>query len=87
MQNGPTLNNEYNALLIAWAEQGASSKPECEECGCDLTGKPVIETAILWVCEDCADGDDDYTPANEYDYLERACRRRDPDREDFHSDG
>ncbi len=84
----PTLNPEYNALLLYWVSQGASSNPECEECGCDLTGKDVIETDILWVCCECADEQGLYHADDELcaEYGEPV-RHRDPGREDFHSDG
>jgi hypothetical protein len=85
LPSGPTLNPEYNALLVAWAEQGHPCDPECEECGDDLTGKEVHETGIAWVCSKCKPIDpvpDEYP----LDY-DGPTPRRDPNREDFHADG
>lgn len=72
--HGPTLNPDYNQLLLAWAEQGSPSPPECEECGQDLTDKQVYDTETLWVCKECYDNVED--PPFNVGY-----------REDFHSDG
>lgn len=58
---GPTLNHSYNHLLSKWAVGGFASEPECEDCGCDLTGKEVYETATNWLCAECKEKDD-----NEY---------------------
>lgn len=55
--NGPTLNSSYNRVLKRWWADGHPSTPECEECGCDLTGKKVFETPTLWVCEKCNEED------------------------------
>ncbi len=56
---GPTLNPEYNKLLIRLHEHGCIGGPGCEECGCDLTGQNVVDTNPnnkdgMWVCEVCA---------------------------------
>jgi hypothetical protein len=52
--NGPTLNPEYNDVLAKWTAMGEDSRPECEDCGCDLTGREVIEEdKVMWVCADC----------------------------------
>lgn len=67
----PTLNPSYNAVLLEWHLAGHDGSPECEECGCDLAGKNVVETKTNWLCEDCA---------AEYD---EGCE---PSREDFHAD-
>ena len=74
---GPTRNAEYNAVLASWKEQGAPSDPQCEECGCDLTGKEVVEITIGWYCETCAETYDGDVTGGEWPH----------DREDFHSDG
>lgn len=55
---GPTLNHYYNNLLKRWAASGHPSPPECEDCGCDLTGKEVHETGN-WVCKSCKEKDDE----------------------------
>jgi hypothetical protein len=73
LPEGPTLNPEYNALLVKWAEGGYSSKPECEACGKDLTGKEVHDTGLMWVCPVC------FPTAPRPQHL--------TDREDFHADG
>lgn len=95
--NGPTLNQEYNNLLISWAREGCCSKPECEECECDLTGKEVFEpksywdTVAGWICSDCNQkfrdefDDTDSCPDEYYDNYGDTVRDR--EREDFHSDG
>ena len=59
MSAGPTLNPEYNALLVRWAASGHVSEPECEDCGCDLTGQQVFDDGCMWVCEKCRDAEDD----------------------------
>jgi hypothetical protein len=69
----PTLNPSYNDLLQRWAASGHPSGPECEECGCDLTGRDVHDTGLGWVCDDCL-------PAAP---LAGGYRER----EDFHADG
>jgi hypothetical protein len=46
--NGPTLNPAYNDTLL-----GGVYKPQCEECGCDLTGKVVVGSSCKWLCELC----------------------------------
>ncbi len=46
----PTLNKRYNETLASWAAAGKDSKPECENCGADLTGAKVVETAYDWRC-------------------------------------
>jgi hypothetical protein len=52
--NGPTLNPEYNHVLSYWASIGENAKPECEDCGRDLTGQEAIEEdKIMWVCTEC----------------------------------
>lgn len=72
---GPTLNPEYNLLLVKWSiVSGEICKPECEECGCDLTGKEVHETLCTWLCSSCYRfADENPEPYDDY-------------REDFHSD-
>jgi len=76
-RSGPTLNPEYNDLLVKWAEAGESCNPECEECEADLTGEDVFEfDGVMWVCKQCLENlDDNYDPPPS------------PPREDFHSDG
>lgn len=73
LPEGPTLNPEYNALLVIWAEEGYPSKPECEQCEKDLTGKEVHDTGLGWVCTEC------------FPTAPRPCRGL--NREDFHADG
>ena len=51
----PTLNQSYNRVLESWKKQGCDSKPECEDCGCDLTGKDVVESHYGWLCTSCAE--------------------------------
>lgn len=53
-QNGPTLSRGYNLLLAKWRAMGEPCTPECEECGADLTGKPVFDRGA-WLCRECAD--------------------------------
>jgi hypothetical protein len=59
MRTGPTLNPEYNELLARWAASGHMSEPECEDCGCDLTGRHVFDDGCMWVCERCCEAEDD----------------------------
>lgn len=66
---GPTLNPTYNHLLRQWG----NALPECEDCGCDLTGAKVFDIGTMWVCSSCKEADDN--TYHEPDY-----------REDFHSD-
>lgn len=54
----PTLNSDYNDLLVRRAADGLPSEPECEDCGCDLTGKVVVDDYGTWVCESCSKADD-----------------------------
>ena len=76
-KSGPTLNSEYNILLAKWRESSdPNTKPECEECGCDLTDKDVFGTRTMWVCEECRDH-----------VLEDDAFYDNDEREDFHSDG
>ncbi len=83
---GPTLNHSYNDLLKRWAAGGHPSNPECEDCGCDLTGEKVFETSTMWVCEACKP--EEYEPETEEEYyLETSGRCPDSGREDFHADG
>lgn len=52
---GPTFNPTYNKVLANWiATTTPNAKPECENCGCDLTGCDVQETAYEWLCDECA---------------------------------
>jgi len=71
---GPTLNHSYNDLLRRWAAGGHESSPECEDCGCDLTGQEVHETSTNWLCAPCKEKDDETIHEPYY-------------REDFHADG
>jgi hypothetical protein len=53
--NGPTLNPVYNDTLL-----DGIYKPQCEKCGCDLTGKQVVPAPLQmkpidWICELCED--------------------------------
>lgn len=57
LPEGPTQNLEYNGVLAKWAAEGYGSKPECEDCGCDLTGLAVYETPINWLCRACYEKD------------------------------
>jgi len=54
LPESPTLNPEYNYLLLYWASLGSPSDPQCEWCEKDLTGENVIELRG-WLCEDCAE--------------------------------
>jgi hypothetical protein len=56
---GPTLNHVYNNLLQRWGANGTDASPECEDCGCDLTGKEVYETSTNWLCAECKEKDDE----------------------------
>jgi len=86
--NAPTLNPEYNYLLKAWAEQGFPSEPECEDCGCDLTGSHVYETSTSWLCTSCWHlGGHDLPVDDDYDGYGSRERVRSHEREDFHADG
>ncbi|MGH8335630.1 MAG: hypothetical protein ACRETL_02120 [Gammaproteobacteria bacterium] len=69
----PTLNENYNWTLAQWAASGHDSKPECEDCGTDLTGQHVRETRYGWFCVPCAEKPRAVAHASW--------------REDFHSDG
>jgi hypothetical protein len=71
----PTLNPEYNLVLVKWGEQGYSSNPQCENCLKDLTGQHVIDAGTVWVCEGCYET-----------YNDSECYGV-PVIEDFHSDG
>jgi hypothetical protein len=73
MSNAPTKNATYNDLLTRWAAAGHACTPECEDCGRDLTGQDVIETAYNWICADCAQQEPSHVPYADW-------------REDFHSD-
>jgi hypothetical protein len=53
--NGPTLNPDYNE---AFAGQTEIAEPECEDCGCDLTGRDVVDDHGMWVCVPCSKADD-----------------------------
>lgn len=55
----PTSNPSYNAVLLEWHLAGYDASPECEECGCDLTDRDVVETKTSWLCMDCAAGYDE----------------------------
>lgn len=55
--NGPTLNTEYNGLLVYWNRQGYGGEPKCEDCEADLTGCEVVETRWSWLCVSCAEDD------------------------------
>jgi len=68
---GPTLNPYYNQLLLDWAIAGDPSNPECEECGCDLTGKKVHDCGIMWCCDNCASENSDSDPDSDYRDAER----------------
>jgi ribosomal protein L37AE/L43A len=75
-KSGPTLNHTYNVLLATWnKDSGPDTKPECEECGEDMTGQKVFSTRLMWVCEKCRDK-----------VLEDEAVYDDDYREDFHSD-
>ena len=76
---GPTLNHVYNDLLKRWSAGGHESTPECEDCGCDLTGKEVHETSTQWVCIECKEKDDDSDDSHITALVNY--------REDFHADG
>ena len=63
-RQGPTLNEGYNWLLRMWAHsEGRSShdpvEPECETCGCDMTGQQVYGTWTSWLCGTCIEEDED----------------------------
>lgn len=80
---GPTLNGVYNDLLCRWVAQGMAAvpgtdyaKPECEDCGADLTGQEVHD-ARGWFCTDCnASHEEQDVGGIVYDV-----------QEDFHADG
>jgi len=87
---GPTLNPEYNELLVRWAQDGHPSDPECEECSDDLTGKEVHETSTNWLCTPCHEKHEGFealaAPDEEcFDYGD-VSPRHNKDREDFHAD-
>ncbi len=51
----PTLNPVYNKYFRSISGQNLIvSVPGCEDCGKDLTGKNIIDTGLVWCCEDCA---------------------------------
>lgn len=52
----PTLNPEYNKYFhrISSVPNTIVSVPGCEDCGKDLTGKNIIDTGLIWCCEECA---------------------------------
>jgi hypothetical protein len=53
MNNGPTLNPRYNAVLARWAKGGHDATPACEECSKCLKGAQVYDIG-MWACEECA---------------------------------
>ena len=92
LPEGPTLNVEYNGLLVAWKAQGCKGDPSCEDCGVDLTGKQVYETRGSWLGACCAtpeeidfaeNGPDD---SDDEHYLESSAPSWWHEREDFHAD-
>jgi hypothetical protein len=92
LPSGPTLNPEYNHLLVKWAESGHDATPECEECGENLTGKQVHDTSTNWLCTSCHDKATEGFEVNDasdeyFDYGDVQHGHFDSDREDFHSDG
>jgi hypothetical protein len=52
MSSSLTLNEAYNKELEKCAPFG-HGEPECQECGCDLTGKQVYRVDNIWCCSDC----------------------------------
>jgi len=50
--NGPTLTAAYNKELQIRSQFG-HGEPECQECGCNLTGQKVYRVASTWCCESC----------------------------------
>ena len=95
MSSGPTLNEEYNALLVEWARQGCTAGPECEVCEKDLTDRHVHNNGRQWVCTDCFEQegnevDQEFMRSYDEDYeyvAPRGWRSREDGYEDFHSDG
>lgn len=53
--SGPTHNRAYNRALASWATADSPAQPECEDCGADMTGAPVFETEVGWLCTACAE--------------------------------
>ena len=66
--NGPTLNADYNATIAKWERDGYPSRVECEECGCSMIGRHVVCTGVTWVCEACAEAEDDPEPCYREDF-------------------
>lgn len=57
--SGPTLNPDFNELHARCVAAGvAPERPECEDCGCDLTGRDVVDDYGMWVCVPCSKADD-----------------------------
>lgn len=51
----PTLNPEYNKYYQALLKPGwIATIPGCENCGKDLTNQNIIDTGLIWCCEECA---------------------------------
>lgn len=74
--NQPTLNAVYNSLLVKWAAAGHPTDPDCEECGCDLTGKQVVEVEKrTWTCEACAESIESDNACDEEHCDDRECER------------
>lgn len=72
----PTLNADYDATRAQWAKTGYASDPTCEECGADLAGKRVHETAVMWVGDCCVrQANQDYAEAGRISRGERAAER------------
>lgn len=93
MVSGPTLNTEYNLILQSWEDAGEAHTPECEECGCNLTGKQVFETTVTWLCMSCwnehPESYEDDADDIDDEFYSRSTRGRfhHDDKEYFHSDG
>ena len=62
-----------------YAKHTGEIKPECEDCGKDLTGQDVIETPYDWRCVPCSKKPDDYVEVRNGPYWRNG-------HEDFYSD-
>lgn len=73
-----TNNEEYNRLLEKWRGADPATNPECEECGCDLTGKDVYGGKYGWYCMGCGPSVEKDINSNSTmsDYEERMWERR-----------
>lgn len=62
LPTGPTRNLEYNRCFAVWQDKKvAPDKPECEQCGKDLSRRQVYDVGE-WVCAVCKRASDYVAP-------------------------